>query len=190
MSIFGSARIKPDEKYYRDAEETARLLVKAKFAVITGGGPGIMEAGNKGAYEADGRSIGLNITLPQEQDANEYTTLSLNFRYFFVRKVMLVKYATAYVLYPGGYGTLDELFETLTLIQTGKCRRRPILLFGRDFWSRLIDFELLIVTGMISPGDEQLFHYVETADEAWALLMKEYDIGSPANGNGSGGDGT
>ena len=172
--------------YYEEARRFARLITEhtKDFAhplyVVTGGGPGIMEAGNRGAHEAGGRSIGLNIVLPHEQRPNQYITPELCFRfhYFGLRKMhFLIR-------------SVDELFETLTLIQTGKCRRRPILLFGRDFWSRLIDFELLIDTGMISPGDEQLFHYVETADEAWALLMKEYDIGSPANGNGSGGDGT
>jgi uncharacterized protein (TIGR00730 family) len=184
--------------YYEEARRFARLITEhtKDFAhplyVVTGGGPGIMEAGNRGAHEAGGRSIGLNIVLPHEQRPNQYITPELCFRfhYFGLRKMHFLIRSVALAAFPGGYGTLDELFETLTLIQTGKCRRRPILLFGRDFWSRLIDFELLIDTGMISPGDEQLFHYVETADEAWALLMKEYDIGSPANGNGSGGDGT
>ena len=150
-----------------------------------------MEAGNRGAHEAGGRSIGLNIVLPHEQRPNQYITPELCFRfhYFGLRKMHFLMRSVALAAFPGGYGTLDELFETLTLIQTGKCRRRPILLFGRDFWSRLIDFELLIDTGMISPGDEQLFHYVETADEAWGLLMKEYDIGGGTNGT-NGHDGT
>ncbi|MBO9688764.1 MAG: LOG family protein [Mitsuaria chitosanitabida] len=181
--------------YYEEARRFARLITEHTkdhahpLYVVTGGGPGIMEAGNRGAHDAGGRSIGLNIVLPHEQRPNQYITPELCFRfhYFGLRKMHFLIRSVALAAFPGGYGTLDELFETLTLIQTGKCRRRPILLFGRDFWSRLIDFDLLLDTGMISPGDEQLFHYVETADEAWALLMKEYDIGSavPA-GNGSG----
>ncbi|WP_377161007.1 LOG family protein [Roseateles sp. UC29_93] len=183
--------------YYEEARKFARLVTETTkdFAhplyVVTGGGPGIMEAGNRGAHEAGGRSIGLNIVLPHEQRPNQYITPELCFRfhYFGLRKMHFLMRSVALAAFPGGYGTLDELFETLTLIQTGKCRRRPILLFGRDFWSRLIDFELLIDTGMISPGDEQLFHYVETADEAWALLKKEYDIGGATNGT-SGTSGT
>ena len=187
--------------YYEEARKFAWLVTEHTkdfphpLYVVTGGGPGIMEAGNRGAHEAGGRSIGLNIVLPHEQRPNQYITPELCFRfhYFGLRKMHFLIRSVALAAFPGGYGTLDELFETLTLIQTGKCRRRPILLFGREFWSRLIDFELLIDTGMISPGDEQLFHYVETADEAWALLMKEYDIGSPANGaatNGAATNGT
>lgn len=175
--------------FYEEARRFARLITEQTadhphpLYVVTGGGPGIMEAGNRGAFEAGGRSIGLNIVLPHEQRPNEYITPELCFRfhYFALRKMHFLMRSVALAAFPGGFGTLDELFETLTLIQTGKCRRRPILLFGKDFWSRLIDFDLLLDTGMISPGDEQLFHYVETAEEAWALLKKEYDIGLPAS---------
>ncbi len=175
--------------FYEEARRFAHLITEQTadhphpLYVVTGGGPGIMEAGNRGAHEAGGRSIGLNIVLPHEQRPNEYITPELCFRfhYFALRKMHFLMRSVALAAFPGGFGTLDELFETLTLIQTGKCRRRPILLFGKDFWSRLIDFDLLLDTGMISPGDEQLFHYVETAEEAWALLKKEYDIGLPAS---------
>ncbi|MFG6448255.1 TIGR00730 family Rossman fold protein [Roseateles sp. BYS180W] len=175
-------------RYYEEARRFAALVTEQTMHneqplfVVTGGGPGIMEAGNRGAHEAGGRSIGLNIVLPHEQYPNPYITPELCFRfhYFALRKMHFLMRSVALACFPGGYGTLDELFETLTLVQTGKCRRRPILLFGRDFWSRLINFELLVETGMISPGDEHLFHLVETADEAWALLRAEYDIGNPS----------
>src|SRR5690606_21514819 len=126
VSVFGSARTSPQAKYFKECEETSRLLAEAGFAVITGGGPGIMEAGNKGAYEAGGQSVGLNITLPQEQEGNKYQTLSLDFHYFYARKVMFTKYADAFVCFPGGYGTLDEFFETMTLIQTLKIEPFPV----------------------------------------------------------------
>ncbi|UXH79561.1 LOG family protein [Roseateles amylovorans] len=179
--------------FYEEARRFAQLVTEHTkdhphpLYVVTGGGPGIMEAGNRGAHEAGGRSIGLNIVLPHEQRPNQYITPELCFRfhYFGLRKMHFLIRSVALAAFPGGYGTLDELFETLTLIQTGKCRRRPILLFGRDFWSRLIDFDLLLDTGMISPGDEQLFHYVETADEAWALLVKEYEIDQPGASTGT-----
>src|SRR5215208_830553 len=140
VSVFGSARTKPDDPYFKAAEETSRLLAKAGLAVITGGGPGIMEAGNKGAYGAGGTSIGLNITLPQEQEANRYQTISLDFHYFYARKVMFVKYASAFVCFPGGYGTMDEFFETLTLIQTLKIEAFPIILYGSKFWGGLAEW--------------------------------------------------
>ncbi len=170
-------------RYYEEARRFARLVTEASAKrpdpvyVVTGGGPGIMEAGNRGAYEAGGKSIGLNIVLPHEQHPNPYITpeLCFQFHYFGLRKMHFLMRSIALVCFPGGFGTLDELFETMTLIQTGKCRRRPILLFGREFWTRLINFELLIETGMISPGDEQLFHFVESAEEAWALLEREYE---------------
>jgi uncharacterized protein (TIGR00730 family) len=175
--------------FYEEARRFASLITEQTrdhqhpLYVVTGGGPGIMEAGNRGAHEVGGRSIGLNIVLPHEQRPNPYITPELCFRfhYFALRKMHFLMRSVALAAFPGGFGTLDELFETLTLIQTGKCRRRPILLFGKDFWSRLIDFDLLLDTGMISPGDEQLFHYVETAEEAWALLKQEYDIGMPTS---------
>jgi hypothetical protein len=140
VTIFGSARTKPDDPYYKSAERTAQLLAKAGFAVITGGGPGIMEAANKGAIEAGAPSAGLNITLPHEQEANKYQTVSLDFHYFYARKVMFLKYAAALVCFPGGYGTLDEFFECITLIQTLKAKAVPVVLFGSEYWGGLADW--------------------------------------------------
>jgi uncharacterized protein (TIGR00730 family) len=170
--------------YYEEARRLAETVTRetqrcgTPVYVVTGGGPGIMEAGNRGAYEAGGKSIGLNVVLPHEQHPNPYITPELCFRfhYFAIRKMHFLMRAVALVCFPGGYGTLDELFESLTLIQTGKCRRRPILMFGREFWTRLINFDYLVETGMISPGDEKLFHFVESAEEAWAILEHEYDF--------------
>ena len=174
-------------RYYEEARRFAQIVTTAcaergrPVVIATGGGPGIMEAGNRGAYEAGGKSVGLNIVLPHEQRPNPYITPALCFRfhYFGLRKMHFLMRAIGLVCFPGGFGTLDELFETLTLIQTGKSRRRPILLFGRDFWSRLINIELLLETGMISPGDEQLFHYVETAEEAWDVLSQQPELAAP-----------
>ena len=135
-----------------------------------------MEAANRGAFQAGGKSVGLNILLPHEQKPNPFQTLSLDFRYFFIRKLMFVKSSVATVCLPGGFGTLDELFETLTLTQTGKSRRRPILLFGREFWTRLIDFDWLVESGMIHADDLKLFRYVETAEEAWDALVQDYGL--------------
>ena len=179
-------------RYYAEAREFAALVTRRSqhldtpIYVVTGGGPGIMEAGNRGAFEAGGKSIGLNIVLPHEQAPNDYITpeLCFQFHYFGLRKMHFLMRSIALVCFPGGFGTLDELFETMTLIQTGKCRKRPILLFGREFWSRLIDFELLVETGMIAPGDLKLFHYVESAEEAWSLLESEYGFGAPATETG------
>src|SRR5438105_12630587 len=140
VTIFGSARTKPRDRYYKAAEETARLLANDGFGVITGGGPGIMEAANKGAFEAGGVSVGCNITLPHEQEANRYQQITLDFHYFYARKVMFVKYAAAFICFPGGYGTLDEFFETITLIQTLKIQPFPIILFGSEYWSGLADW--------------------------------------------------
>jgi len=170
--------------YYEEARRFAALVTTVStqrhnpIYVVTGGGPGIMEAGNRGAYEVGGKSIGLNIVLPHEQHPNPYITPELCFRfhYFALRKMHFLMRSVALVCFPGGFGTLDELFETMTLIQTGKSRRRPILMFGREFWTRLINFDWLVETGMISPGDEKLFHFVESAEEAWALLESEYDM--------------
>jgi uncharacterized protein (TIGR00730 family) len=172
--------------YYEEARRFAQIVTTEcaqrgrPVVVATGGGPGIMEAGNRGAYEVGGKSVGLNIMLPHEQYPNPYITPELCFRfhYFGLRKMHFLMRAVALVCFPGGFGTLDELFETLTLIQTRKSRRRPILLFGREFWTRLINIELLLETGMISPGDEELFHYVETAEEAWAVLEAEPELSS------------
>jgi len=172
-------------RYYDEARRFAALVttrsqrLRTPVYVVTGGGPGIMEAGNRGAFEVGGKSIGLNIVLPHEQQPNEFITpeLCFQFHYFGLRKMHFVMRSIALVCFPGGFGTLDELFETMTLIQTGKSRRRPILLFGREFWSRLIDFDLLIDTGMISPEDVHLFHIVETAEQAWSVLETEYGLG-------------
>ena len=171
VSIFGSARTKPENKYYKIAEEVAFLLTQQKFGVITGGGPGIMEAGNKGAQRGGGKSVGLNIVLPFEQEANPYIDNDkiINFDYFFVRKVMFIKYAQGFIVLPGGYGTLDEMFEALTLIQTEKSGKFPVILIGRDFWSGLIDWiknTLLEKEHNISPEDLDLIKIVDSAEEA------------------------
>jgi uncharacterized protein (TIGR00730 family) len=178
-------------RYYDEARRFAAIVtertreLETPIYVCTGGGPGIMEAGNRGAHEVGGKSIGLNIVLPHEQAPNPYITpqLCFQFHYFAMRKMHFLIRSVALVCFPGGFGTLDELFEVMTLQQTGKIRRRPILLFGRAFWERLIDFEHLVETGMIAPADRQLFHFVETAEQAWHLLAAEYGIG---NGNGNG----
>jgi uncharacterized protein (TIGR00730 family) len=179
-------------RYYSEAQRFASLVttrsrtLSTPIYVVTGGGPGIMEAGNRGAYEAGGKSIGLNIVLPHEQAPNEYITpeLCFQFHYFALRKMHFLMRSIALVCFPGGYGTLDELFETMTLVQTGKCRRRPILMFGREFWARLINFDVLIETGMISPEDVKLFRFVETAEEAWQLLSDEYGFDLPESETG------
>ncbi|AKJ27964.1 TIGR00730 family Rossman fold protein [Caldimonas brevitalea] len=170
--------------YYEEARRFAHLATEASkhmnppLYVVTGGGPGIMEAGNRGAFEAGGKSIGLNIVLPHEQEPNPYVTpeLCFLFHYFGLRKMHFLMRSIALVCFPGGFGTMDELFEVLTLIQTGKCRKRPVLLFGREFWTRLINFEVLIDAGMISPEDVNLFRYVETADEAWQAVCAAYEL--------------
>ncbi len=180
VSIFGSARTKPEHKYYKLAEEVASKIVNAGYGVITGGGPGIMEAGNKGAHLAGGTSVGLNIELPFEQHDNPYidSDKSLDFDYFFVRKVMFVKYSQGFVVMPGGFGTLDELFEAITLIQTNKIEKFPIILVGTEFWEGLMDWvkkTLLDSFANISPGDMDLIHLVDTADEVVEILDKFYD---------------
>lgn len=180
VSIFGSARTKPEHKYYKLAEEVASKIVEAGYGVITGGGPGIMEAGNKGAHLAGGTSVGLNIELPFEQHDNPYidSDKSLDFDYFFVRKVMFVKYSQGFVVMPGGFGTLDELFEAITLIQTNKIEKFPIILVGTEFWEGLMGWvktTLLDSFGNISPGDIDLIHLVDTADEVVDILDKFYE---------------
>ena len=167
VTIFGSARTNPDDPMYKAAEQTARLLAKAGFAVITGGGPGIMEAGNKGAFDAGGMSVGLNITLPQEQEGNRYQTIGLDFHYFYVRKVMFVKYAAAFICFPGGYGTLDEFFEVMTLVQTMKVDAFPIILYGSEHWSGLIAWlKKSLAPHFIDDEDLDIFRVVDTPEEA------------------------
>jgi len=168
VSVFGSARTRPDDPYYKLAETLGGQLVKRGFAVITGGGPGIMEAANKGAFEAGGESIGLNIFLPKEQLANRYQTVSLDFRYFFCRKVMFVKYAVAFVCFPGGFGTLDEFFESMTLIQTEKAERFPVILIGRDYWDPLIAWARRHVLGAGYITEADLESCSITDDVTWA----------------------
>lgn len=177
VSVYGSARTQPDQPDYQRAEEIALALSNAGFSVISGGGPGIMEAVNKGAFNGSSLSIGLNITLPHEQNANPYQDISLNFRHFFARKVMFVKYATAYVVLPGGFGTLDELAEILTLVQTGKSRRIPIILINGDFWRGLIDWfsSSVLAAGTINEEDLQLFQICETADEVLDAIFDFYE---------------
>jgi uncharacterized protein (TIGR00730 family) len=178
--------------YYEEARRFAALVttrsrgLETPVYIVTGGGPGIMEAGNRGAHDVGGRSIGLNIVLVHEQEPNRYITpeLCFQFHYFGLRKMHFLMRSIALVCFPGGFGTLDELFEMLTLIQTGKSRRRPILLFGRAFWTSLINFDLLVETGMISPEDVGLFQFVETAEEAWDALAAEYGFDLPETQTG------
>lgn len=175
VTIYGSARATPDDPAYKLGEAIGRELAAHGYAVMTGGGPGTMEAANKGAFESGGESVGLNIELPEEQAANPYLTIALDFRYFFVRKVMLVRYATAFVLLPGGFGTLDELFETATLIQTHRIRPFPIFLVGGDWWGGLLNWlrSQSVARGYLDPEDLDIFHLVEKptevvpAIEAW-----------------------
>ncbi|MCW5606157.1 MAG: TIGR00730 family Rossman fold protein [Burkholderiales bacterium] len=174
VSIFGSARAAPDHPYYVLAEQIARRLSDAGFSVISGGGPGIMEAANKGAYFGKSPSVGLNIQLPLEQEANRYQDISQTFHHFFARKVMFVKFATAWVVLPGGFGTLDELMEALTLVQTGKTRRMPIILVHEPFWRGLIDWmrNTLVAEGMIAPADMDLIRVI---DEPAAVVEAIFD---------------
>lgn len=179
VSIFGSARTQPDNKYYKMAEEIAAKVVRHGYGVITGGGPGIMEAGNKGANAQGGKSVGLNIDLPFEQSNNIYIDMdkSIDFDYFFVRKVMFVKYSQGFIVLPGGFGTMDELFEALTLIQTKKIGRFPIVLVGREYWTGMVDWlkkVMLDMEGNISPADLDLFNVVDTATEAVAVIDDFY----------------
>ena len=174
VSIFGSARTKPDDPHYKAAVETAKLLAQAGIPVITGGGPGLMEAANRGCQEAKGLSIGCNIELPFEQGSNAYLSRSLNFKFFFVRKTMFVKYATAFIVFPGGYGTLDELFEALTLIQTGKVKHFPVILFGSAYWAGLIDWLTRTVAEerKINPTDLLLFRVTDDPAEAARIVIE------------------
>lgn len=177
VSIFGSARCGKDHSIYRKTEEIARGLVKEGFSIITGGGPGVMEAANKGAAEAGGKSVGLNIDLPFEQQANTYANRRLSFRYFFVRKVMFVKYAFGFVIMPGGFGTLDEFFEAVTLIQTDKIKPFPVVMFDSSFWKGLLNWieDTLLADERISPEDLKLFQVVDEVEEAVAVIRDFYE---------------
>lgn len=173
VTLFGSARLPPGHPWYELAVETGRRFGEAHFAVITGGGPGIMEAGNRGAFEAGTLSVGLNIELPHEQATNPYLTRAIQFRYFFVRKTMFIKYSRGFVFLPGGFGTLDELFEALTLIQTGRIKNFPVVLMGREFWQGLIGWltETVARERMIAPGDLDLFHVTDDPADAVEFVL-------------------
>jgi hypothetical protein len=173
VSVFGSARTLPSDPMYQAAEQTGRLFAQAGVPVITGGGPGIMEAANKGAFQAGGLSIGCNIELPHEQYTNSYLTRSLDFKFFMVRKTMFVKYAIGFVVFPGGFGTLDELFEALTLIQTRKVTDFPVVLFGTDYWRGMMEWimQKMLAEGMISDGDQKLYLVTDNPAEAVQVIM-------------------
>jgi hypothetical protein len=178
VTIFGSARIKRGDELYKKTEHIARLLVKNGFSVITGGGPGVMEAANKGASDAGGKSIGLNIELPMEQKPNPYANINLNFRYFFIRKVMFVKYAMAYVIMPGGFGTLDEFFEAVTLIQTHKIKPFPVIMVGSAYWGGLINWfkSTLLKEKRISQEDLEIFQVLDDPEDIVKTIKKFHDI--------------
>jgi hypothetical protein len=174
VSVFGSTRIKPGDEIYKKAEQIGKLLAENGFAVITGGGPGVMEAANKGAFSAGGKSIGLNIELPLEQRPNPYTNITLNFRYFFVRKVMFVKYAVAYIILPGGFGTMDELLESITLIQTQKIRPFPVILVGSNYWRGFLDWikEVVLKEGKITSADLDILQLIDEPAEIVKTIKK------------------
>jgi uncharacterized protein (TIGR00730 family) len=174
VSIFGSARTEPGDPYYAKAETLARLLAKKGFSVITGGGPGVMEAANKGAAEAGGQSVGMNIRLPMEQTPNPYANISIDYKYFFIRKVMFVKYAMAYVIMPGGFGTMDELFEALTLIQTKRIKPFPVILMGSEYWKGLVDWlkKTMLHAGNIAPEDLESFQIIDDPSEVVKHIQK------------------
>jgi uncharacterized protein (TIGR00730 family) len=177
VSVFGSARTPPEDHWYQQAVTCGRKLVEKDFAVITGGGPGIMEAANKGALDAGGTSVGLNISLPMEQDPNPFQNVELDFRYFFIRKVMFVKYARGFIIFPGGFGTMDEFFESLTLIQTLKIVPFPVVLIGVDFWSGLLDWLRSVMAEKyktISVSDFDLFHLTDDLDEAVRIIHETH----------------
>jgi uncharacterized protein (TIGR00730 family) len=176
VTIFGSARLQPGSLYYNKCLKVAEALAKDGFAIISGGGPGIMEAANKGAQNANGTSVGLNIALPMEQAPNNFQDIKVEFRYFFVRKLMFVKYAVGYIIFPGGFGTMDEMFEALTLIQTKKIRGFPVVLVGREYWHELIDWmkKTVLVIGNISPEDLDLLHVVDEPDEVCDIITSRY----------------
>ncbi len=176
VTIFGSARTPENHRWFSQTEKTAELLVKEGYTVITGGGPGVMEAGNKGALKAKGQSVGLNIDLPFEQKPNPYINKLINFHYFFCRKVMFVKYAKAFVIFPGGFGTMDELFESLTLIQTKRMPKFPVILFGRDYWTGLVDWlrDVVLKNKNIDPEDLKLFVIVDKPEDVIKKIKKFY----------------
>jgi uncharacterized protein (TIGR00730 family) len=174
VSFFGSARVKPTDSIYKKAEKLARLFVEHNFAVITGGGGGVMEAANKGAADAGGTSVGLNIVLPHEQAPNPFANIKIEFKYFFIRKVMFVKYATAYIILPGGFGTLDELFEAVTLVQTHRIKPFPLILVGYDYWAGLIDWikEKLLTEKRISQQDLEILQVMDDSEEIVKAVKK------------------
>ena len=174
VSIFGSTRVKPEDEIYQKAERIGQLLAENGFGVITGGGPGVMEAANKGASLAGGKSIGINIELPLEQAPNPYTNINLTFHYFFVRKVMFIKYAVAYIILPGGFGTMDELFESITLIQTHKIKPFPVILMGSKYWKGLLDWikEVVLKEGKISPADLEILQVTDEPEEMIKIIKK------------------
>ena len=178
VSIFGSARTSSDDPYYIKAQETTKLIAEAGYAIITGAGPGIMEAANRGAREGGGLSIGLNIEIPTEQQSNSYVEKLLSFRYFFCRKVMFVKYAHAFVIFPGGFGTIDEFFESITLIQTQRASRFPVVLVGRDYWEGLVTWiqQKLLKTNKISPPDIQIFQIIDDPREILMEITKNKGV--------------
>ena len=178
VSIFGSSKTKPQSTVYKDTVKVSRLLVENGFNVISGGGPGVMEAANRGAAEAKGKSVGLHIELPSEQEPNKYANIRLNFKYFFIRKVMFVKYSVAYIIMPGGFGTLDELFEALTLIQTKRIRYFPVILMDSKFWEGLLDWakKTLVKEQTISEEDFDIFNIVDTPEEAVAIIKRRIVI--------------
>ena len=186
VTIFGSARVTEDSEPYRRARETARIFAVAGFAVVTGGGPGVMEAANRGCKEAGGLSVGFNIELPHEQGVNPYCDIAMTFKHFYARKTMFVKAAEGFVIFPGGFGTLDELFESLTLIQTGKVLNFPVVLVGRDHWQELLAWVNgdLLTEGLISPEDVELLHVTDDPAEAVRIIVASYEeragVDSPA----------
>ncbi|MBI4962301.1 MAG: TIGR00730 family Rossman fold protein [Desulfomonile tiedjei] len=174
VSVFGSSSVSSEDPIYQLGREVGRLLAQSGFSVVTGGGPGAMEAANRGAIEAKGKSVGLCIQLPKEQAANPYTNVKLDFRYFFIRKVMFVKYAVAYIILPGGFGTMDELFEALTLIQTHRIKQFPVILLGKDYWKDLISWikKTMVVNHMISPDDLDLFQVLDDPAAAVSAIKR------------------
>ncbi|MEN6620776.1 MAG: TIGR00730 family Rossman fold protein [Smithella sp.] len=174
VTIFGSARVNPDDEYYQKAEKLGSLLAENGFNIITGGGPGIMEAANKGASAGGAKSVGMNIRLPFEQKPNPYANVHVDYKYFFIRKVMFVKYAVAYVILPGGFGTMDELFEALTLIQTRKIRSFPVILMGSEYWQGLINWlkKTMLAEGKITPSDLDLIQVIDDPEQAVSHIKK------------------